>query len=590
MRVFFTIIAIMVITTLSRVAYAAPVKVIYEDSVPQDVRVQIEERLPEEPDADGPLHARRQARRAKKVVDGILNAFGYFDPVVTMQVIGEADQARPQLTVDPGALFAVRRILVQYEGAAPREVDQAEARAAISLQPGMAAVSAEVIDQERQIGAKLRNIGYPYAQALERDVIGDKEGKTISVRYTVSAGPRVRIGDIVFPQDIRTKDRYLQRLNPLGEGDLYDPSQLALYNSRLSETRLFKSSIAKLTDGPVGTAPDGAEIRNVELLLEERKRNTLTLGAGYDTSEGFGVEAELLRRNLTRRGDLLVANARAAEREFGLDLVWRRPNELGYGKGLSFFASASDENTDAFNQQTGKLGLGIEVIKGAQFRYAYGADARYIRQSGESDRRDFQVLSLNGSTQIDRSDSLLDPRRGWRVDASVKPTYAFSGDGPDVPYIRAQAQGRAYLPLTKDARYVAAARLRLGTLVGTSVNNVPGEDRFFSGGGGSIRGYAFQAIGPFDANDVPLGGRSLAEASIEGRARITDNIGAVAFLDAGNVSDTEYPTFDNLRVGAGVGIRYMTPAGPIRFDVATPLNPSDRDEAIQIYISIGQAF
>jgi translocation and assembly module TamA len=130
----------------------------------------------------------------------------------------------------------------------------------------------------------------------------------------------------------------------------------------------------------------------------------------------------------------------------------------------------------------------------------------------------------------------------------------------------------------------------LGTLVGASVDNVPGADRFFSGGGGAVRGYAFQAIGPFDANDVPLGGRSLAEASIEGRARVTDTIGVVAFLDAGSVSDTEYPTFDNLRVGAGLGVRYMTPAGPIRFDIATPLNPSDRDEAIQVYISIGQAF
>jgi translocation and assembly module TamA len=122
------------------------------------------------------------------------------------------------------------------------------------------------------------------------------------------------------------------------------------------------------------------------------------------------------------------------------------------------------------------------------------------------------------------------------------------------------------------------------------VNDVPGDDRFYSGGGGSVRGYAFQAIGPFAANDTPLGGRSLAEASIEGRARLTDRIGAVAFIDAGNVSDEEYPTFDNLRAGIGVGVRYMTPAGPLRLDVATPLNPSDRDEAVQVYISIGQAF
>lgn len=590
MRHYVIIIVIALMTLWAPLAAADPVQVVYAVPVPDEVQAQIEDRLPPEPNADGPLHAHRQGRRAKKIVEGVLNAYGYFDPTVTVGVVGIDDKARADLTVDPGTLFAVRRLVIRYEGAAPRDEDQAKARSAISLQPGMPAVAALVIDQERQIGAMLRSIGYPYAQASGREVIGDKEGKTISVRYSVKAGPRVRFGEVVFPNDVRTSDRYLQRINPTEVGALYDLAPLALYNSRLSETRLFKTSIAKLSDEPVATDADGTQVREVELRLEERKRNTLTLGAGYDTSEGFGVDAELLRRNLTRRGDMLVATARAAEREFGLDLVWRRPNMLGYGKGLSLFAGATDENTDAFNQQTGRLGFGFEVIENPKFQYSYGAEGRYIRQSGESDRRDFQVVALTGSVSVDQADSILDPRKGWRVEGRVKPTYSFSPDGPDVPYVRAVAQGRVYLPLTKDARYVAAARLRLGTLVGATVANVPGEDRFYSGGGGSVRGYAFQAIGPFDGNDVPLGGRSLSEASLEGRARITETIGIVGFLDAGNVSNAEYPTLDNFRLGAGVGVRYMTPAGPIRLDVATPLNPSDRDEAVQVYISIGQAF
>lgn len=590
MRLFLIIFAIAILGLWADSASAAPVKVVYAETVTNEVQEQVAERLPDEPAADGPLHARRQGRRAKKIVEGVLNAHGYFDPTVTLSVVGEGDQSIAELSVDPGVLFAVRRLVIRYEGDSPREDDQEKARAAISLQPGMPAVAAEVIDQERQIGSKLRALGYPYAQATGREVIGDKEGKTISVRYSVNSGPRVRFGDVIYPDDIRTKDSYLKRINPTEMGALYDPAQLALYNSRLSETRLFKTSIAKLGDEPLEVDAEGTETRSVELRLEERKRNTLTLGAGYDTSEGFGVDAELLRRNLTRRGDLLVATARAAEREFGLDLVWRRPNALGYGKGLSVSAGISDENTDAFNQKTGRIGAGFEIIKGPQFRYSYGTDARYIRQSGESERRDFQVVSLYGSAQIDKSDSLLDPRKGWRAEGRLKPTYSFSPDGPDVAYIRAQVQGRVYLPLTAEGRFVVAGRLRLGTLVGATVANVPGEDRFYSGGGGSVRGYAFQGIGPFDANDVPLGGRSLSEASIEGRARVTDTIGVVGFLDAGNVSNTEYPTLDNFRLGAGVGIRYMTPAGPLRLDIATPLNPSDRDEAVQVYISIGQAF
>ena len=598
---------LLLVALLSGAAHAYPVKIVYEVEPPEAVRDAIAERLPDEPDAESELHARRQARRATKIVTGILNSYGYHNPTITRRAVGEGDDATPTLDVDTGPQFTVDRIVLRFLGEqTPREEDQERARQAVALQSGKPALAAEVIDQERQIGAKLRELGYAYAGVVGRDVIGDKDAATISVRYNVESGPRVVIGAFRYPDGIRTKEKYLNRLNPLESGQVFDPSDTALFNSRLAETRMFDSSLAALSEEPVGVTPEGDEIRDVVVSLDERDRYTLTLGGGYDTSEGFGVDAELLRRNLTGRGDLLTGQARVAQREQRLDVQFRRPNELGYGKGITYFGSLANENTDAFNQQTGRLGAGVEVIAGPVFQYGYGADVRYIRQTGESERRDFQVVSLNGSARIDRSDSLLDPRKGWRAEALVKPVYAFSGEG-DSNYLRARAQGRLYLPLSAEGRFVVAGRLKAGTLFGASVSNVPGEDRFFAGGGGSVRGYGYQAIGPFErrvvgteenedgeivdvTEDIPLGGRSLTEAAIEGRYRINDTFGAVAFIDAGNVSDTEYPTFDNLRVGLGAGVRYQTPAGPIRLDVATPLNPSDRDEVVQIYISIGQAF
>lgn len=588
-RVFAAAIALL-LSAMVETALAFPVQLDYTGDLPSEIRAQISERMPDEPNAESALHARRQARRAKTLVEGVLNAYGYFDPTVQMRVVSEGGEPRPSLSIDPGAQFSVRRIVVRYEGEPPRADDQTSAENAITLQPGARAVAAQIIDVERQVGSALRGLGYPYANAVSRDVIGDKDAKTISVRYNVSSGPRVKLGEFIVPEGLRTRTSYLRRINPLNEGELFEPAGLALYNSRLGETRLFDSSLAKLSDEPTGVTEEGDEIRNVVLDLTERDRHTLTLGAGYDTSEGFGIEAELLRRNLTRRGDLLIGEATLSQREIGLDVIWRQPNVLGYGRGLSVFGSAKDENTDAFDQQTAKLGVGVDIIQGPQLRYGFGADVRYIRQNENGVRRDFQVASTNASLSIDRADSILDPRRGWRAEASVKPTYSLSPDGPDVPYVRATGQARLYLPLDSKARFVAAGRVRLGTLVGAQATNVPGEDRFYAGGGGSVRGYGFQAIGPFDADDDPLGGRSLAEASLEGRARISDNIGAVLFLDAGNISDETYPRFDNLRLGLGAGVRYQTPAGPIRLDVATPINPTDNDPAIQVYISIGQAF
>ena len=589
-------------------AHAYPVKLVYEgEALPEDVRNTIEDRLPDEPDAESELHALRQTRRAKTIVEGVLNAYGYFAPKITRRAPGEGDGSVPALTVDPGARFVVARRIIRYQGDfEPREGDKQVALDAIALQPGAPAVAAEVIDQERQIGAALREAGYPYAGVTSRDVIGDKDAKTISVRYNVTSGPRVVIGQFHYPDNKRTKDKYLDKINPLETGQLFDPSEVALFNSRLAETRMFDSSLAKLSQEPVGTTPEGDQIRDVIVELDERDRYTVQLGAGFDTTEGFGLDAELLRRNLTGRGDLAIVNARLAEREQRLGVTWRRPNELGYGRGVTYFASVLNENTDAFNQQIGRVGAGVEIVTGPTFSYGYGGDLRYIRQSGESLRRDFQIASLNGFASIDRSDSLLDPRRGWRADARLKPVYAFSGDGDSV-YARGVVQGRLYVPLNAEGRFVVAGRAKLGSIFGASTLDIPGEDRFFAGGGGSVRGYGFQAIGPFETRrelrglddageeiieeiDIPMGGRSLAEASIEGRARITDTIGAVAFVDAGNVSNAEYPTFDNLKVGVGVGVRYQTPAGPIRLDVATPINPSDRDEVVQVYISIGQAF
>lgn len=583
-------LALCLLLSTASSALADPVSLTYFSELPEEVKDQIEDRLPDDVKPESALHARRQARRARTLIQSVLNSYGYYNPKIEMQIEVEEGEPRAGLNIDAGQQFTLRRMVLRYDGDAPRNVDQEDVEQSITLQPGMAAEAARVIDVERQVVQTLRAAGYPYAEVSERDVIGDKEAGTISVRYTVNSGPRVFIGKALYPDDIRTRPSYLDYINPIEPDTLYDPADVALYNSRLSETRLFDKSVAKLADEPSGVTEDGDEVRNLVVDLRETDRHTLTLGAGFDTVEGFGITAELLRRNLTRRGDMLESDLTLSEREIGLQVQWRRPNVIGYGRGLILSAGLVDENTDAFDQQRARVGAALEFIESERLQYGVGTDLRYIRQTGDTVRRDFQVASINGGIFIDESDSVLDPRRGWRAEARLKPTYSISPDGPDVPYIRAVGQARAYLPLDENRRFVAAGRLRLGTLIGARAINVPGDDRFFSGGGGSVRGYGFQAIGPFDADDTPLGGRSLSEVSLEGRARVTDKIGAVMFIDAGNVSDASYPRFDNFRAGVGVGVRYQTPAGPIRLDVATPLNPTDRDDAVHIYISIGQAF
>jgi translocation and assembly module TamA len=137
---------------------------------------------------------------------------------------------------------------------------------------------------------------------------------------------------------------------------------------------------------------------------------------------------------------------------------------------------------------------------------------------------------------------------------------------------------------------VLAARLALGTVQGAAVDEVPPDWRFYAGGGGSVRGFPFQSIGPETASDRPAGGDGLLEASLELRLRFGETWGAVAFVDAGAVAEEGIPALDDLSVGAGLGLRYHTPIGPVRVDLATPLTASSGDSPVQLYIAIGQAF
>ena len=237
-----------------------------------------------------------------------------------------------------------------------------------------------------------------------------------------------------------------------------------------------------------------------------------------------------------------------------------------------------ERQTNIFFQKTWTWSLGGELV---------ATDERdVIVATGEPRRRTYFIGALPSSLNYDGSDDLLNPTRGFRLGGRISPELSLQGNV--FGYTRAQIDASVYRPIT--GRVVLAARTRIGSILGAPRDAVAPSRRFYAGGGASVRGYGFQDIGPRDPNNDPIGGRSLAEFSLEARVKAFGNFGVVPFLDAGNIYTSTLPRFTGMRYGAGVGVRYYSNFGPIRVDVGTPINPQRGDPRVAVYVSLGQAF
>ena len=202
--------------------------------------------------------------------------------------------------------------------------------------------------------------------------------------------------------------------------------------------------------------------------------------------------------------------------------------------------------------------------------------------------RDLITVGTLGDLLLDKSNDPLNPTSGWKLSARLEPTLIL-GD-TNLPYLRAVAQGSYYQPLDSQARTVLAGRLRLGRILNGSVEQIPASQRFYAGGGGSVRGFPYQAVGPRLDDNTPRGGVFLFESSFEVRRDLTPKWGFAAFVDAGAVGSSGPIDFMDLAVGVGLGVRYNLGFAPIRIDVATPVVKRRGEAPFQVYVSIGQSF
>jgi translocation and assembly module TamA len=543
------------------------------------------------------VDARRRARQAGEAAIAVLRSEGYYDYTVEPDV-GEGDAPSPIVKVTPGPRSKLADSQIAWDDAAPDPATLAAAENAMALKPGAAGRAADVLAAEGRIEAVLRKHGYADAVVNTRHVVVDHEGHTLEPTLHFAAGGLVHLDGIKIVAHGRTHTKWINRLKSWKDGTIYDPAKIAKLEQRLRDAGVFNSITVAIT--PPGQVVNGE--RPVLVSVADRPPHTVELGGGYSTSEGAGIDAKYILYNRLGAADTLTFTGRLAQIQQKLDAELDLPDWVWPDQTLQVGGDIYADDTQAYDDD----GVGLRV--GAQLHFtkttflSYGAavddvDTREniaINPNGTAVGQNLKLViySLTGGFALDKSNDPLNPTRGWRLQAEADPTYV-TGDRT-LPYLKLESQVSGYLPFGANDDTVLAGRLKLGSIIGGNIPDVPADRRFFSGGGGSVRGFEYQGIGPQLAYgtslQTPLGGDSLFESSVEVRQHISGPWGVVGFVDAGSLGPTVAPDFSNIDVGAGVGVRYNLGFGPLRFDIATPVTRHSGDPWAEFYVSIGQSF
>lgn len=543
--------------------------------------------------ADSRAEISQRARADRQLLLDILNGQGFFDANVQVQTETSATQGglvNVVLTALPGRRYYLGQIAFAGPSVQPADLISGQ----FVPKTGDAIVADVILAAEAQLSVALPQNGYPFANVGQRDILLDEANGIGDYTLPVDPGARSYFGQLRTEGTLAFGPQHIAILRRFKTDDLYDSRKVDDLRAALIATGLLSTVSVEAVPGE-GVAPDGTPYADLLVRQEAAPPRSLAASAGYGTGQGFRAEGSWTHRNLFPPEGALRAAALLGTQEQAASIAFDRTNAGRRDRNIEISVSALHSNFDAFEAYTGRLGMTMALVSTPiwqkKFTWSIGAEILGTSEDafelarGVRDRQLYYVAALPLQVGFDRSNDLLDPVRGYRVNLRVSPE-ASLGTGKQI-YARAILDGSFYYPVQDNI--VVAARARVGTISGIMRDNLAPSRRFYGGGGGSVRGFGYQRLGPLDPNYDPIGGRSLNEFALEGRYRF-GNFGVVGFIDAGQAYESSIPKFDDWRVGVGVGGRFYTNFGPVRLDLATPLNRRPGDSRFSVYVSIGQAF
>ena len=538
---------------------------------------------------------RARANEDEALVLRLLKSEGYFDGQVATTITAVPDapaKAGVRMLVIPGPRYHFDQIAID---AAPTQ-PQTLIRDALPLQTNEPIIADNVLAAEAKVSVVMQQTGYPFAKIGARDILLDPAKLTGNYTLSVATGDRSSFGGFKSEGDLVFKPDHVAVLTRFKQGDLYDNRKVDDLREALVATGLFRSVAVE----PVATAekaPDGTSY--VDLLVHQQKgpSHTLATDIGYSTGEGFTASASWQDRNRFPPEGALIVTGALGTQEQSVSTTFRRSNDRRRDRTTQLAISAGHNVYDAYDANTLSLAFSRSRVStplwqklltwswGAEILATQEISTDLTKTTGSNVRSVYYLADTPLRLGYDHTDDLLNPARGFRVSLQTTPELSLGGAGSS--NVKTIADASYYRAI--GSQMVLATRVRLGSQFGAALENIAPSRRLYAGGGGSVRGFSYQGLGPLDIDGDPTGGLSLIEASAELRYRFGD-FGIVPFIDIGQAYATTTPSFSDLRVGVGVGARLYTNFGPVRIDVATPLNRRTDEPLVALYVGIGQAF
>jgi translocation and assembly module TamA len=540
-----------------------------------------------------------RARQDAARFETALSSFGYYKATV-ITTIGGHNLSDPTLpgTIDSAPANPPLEIAVSFD-LGPRFTlgsvtigtpVPADVASHLELESGQPAVSAQILAAQNRLLEALRADSYPLAKVPVPAAVLHPDKNQLDVTFQPDPGPKADIGPISFDGLKDMNESFVRKRLLIHQGEAFSPQAVEAARADLSSIGVFSVVRAE-----PATALDPQGQLPITFDLTERPLHAVDVGLGYSTDLGANLTVGWHDRNLFGNAEQL--NLTAAYQAGGNAIVrpgyqvgaqFLKPDFLARDQQLELDLNAIKQTLQAYDQTAllEKIAINRKLSPHWTASLGLSGEQESILQEGVT--RHYDLIGIPMSLKYDSTNSMLDPTQGIRAALMLTPTEAIST--PSSTFLLAQVSGSTYLDVFNDGRSILALRGLIGQASGVGVFGIPPDQRFYAGGSGTVRGYRYQTLGPQFPDEKPTGGTAISTGTVELRQRIYGNYGVVGFMDVGQVSSRGVPFSSNWHAGAGVGARYYTSIGPIRLDVAVPLNKLPGGDSMELYIGIGQAF